>query len=107
MTNPTKTKTVTAKEVASEFSKVLHRWLTKEEMTLVVARNAAETRSGICHSHDFCDANMAMDEAFNNLGLESLPSEEEHPEESAKAIALWNEAWAIAQAAQFDASKIV
>jgi hypothetical protein len=102
-------KKVDAKTVAREFSKVLHSWLSKEEMALVVARNAAQTDALICHSHDFCDANMAMAEAFSNLGLKTaadLSEGGENPEWDA-SVSLWNEAWGIAKAAQFDASKIV
>lgn len=29
-------------------------------MRKVVKRNRAETALGVCHSHDFCDANMVI-----------------------------------------------
>lgn len=82
--------------------------------------NANETSGYICHSHDFCDANMAMYEAFEHLGLKTnidCEGWEEwsewdstsssvrgeltvSPENVAKiqaATALWNEAWDMAK----------
>src|SRR5664279_2766740 len=56
--------------VAIEFCKVLHQWLTADEMTEVVKRNKTY-HEGICATHDSCDANMAMYEAFSNLGLKA------------------------------------
>ena len=38
-------------------------------------RNAVETEQGVCHTHDFCDANEVMLDAGHSLGLfnEGLP----------------------------------
>lgn len=49
-----------------QFAMVLREWLTPQEMAQVRQRNAVDpqAKAGICHSHDFCDANMAMLEAF-------------------------------------------
>ena len=55
--------------LAAEFCAVLRSWLTPEQMQEIASRNRAETRVGVCHSHDFCDANVAMLEAAHNLGL--------------------------------------
>ena len=55
-------------QAAINFSNILRRWLTPEQMAQVIERNMAR-HPGVCHSHDFCDANMAMDEAWNNLGF--------------------------------------
>ena len=57
----------------------------------VVARNAVETRKDVCHSHDFCDANMTMAAAFEEVtGRDPLANGETADED----IAMWNAAWA-------------
>lgn len=50
----------TAEALALEFSQGLHSYLTEEQLAEVVRLNLAETSPGICHSHDFCDANMVL-----------------------------------------------
>ena len=59
-------------KLAEEFARIIREWLTAEEMIEVNRLNDAEPEnSGICHSHDFCDANMALVEALDNLGIEN------------------------------------
>lgn len=53
--------------LAREFSATLREWLRPDELAEVVKRNKAETNNYICHSHDFCDANMAMLEAMETV----------------------------------------
>jgi hypothetical protein len=86
--------------VALEFSNVLGAWLGPKKMREVVQLNAQEDNPNICHSHDFCDANMAMDEAMKKLGVEPMiPTDEEGmPQEICD---LWNRAWAMAKANKF------
>ena len=99
--------------VAAMFSAVLREWLTDEEMDEVVLHNANELKdSDCCASHDFCDANMAMDEAFKQCGLRTnidFPGWEAyadggHPADESEIIAagkLWNDAWTLAKANNF------
>jgi hypothetical protein len=54
--------------MAVEFSTVLKTWLSPEELEEVVRRNDKDDLI-ICHSHDFCDANMAMHEVFMRHGM--------------------------------------
>jgi hypothetical protein len=55
----------------------------------MVTRNAGETNASICHSHDFCDANMVMAAAFTANGIE--------PDVDDEAVCtLWRQAWDIA-----------
>ncbi len=49
---------------------MLKTWLSPEEMQEVVCRNEGEHDPTICHSHDFCDANMAMHEVFMSHGMD-------------------------------------
>lgn len=82
------TKTIPQHEkIAREFSKVLREWLTAEQMAQVISRNAKETNPSICHSHDFCDANMAMMEAYEKVTGEEIDNLTE------EQSALWGKAW--------------
>lgn len=84
-----------ALSLANTFSTVLRQWLTAEQMRQVVERNRATGNEALCASHDFCDANMAMHEAFETvLGHE--------PDgESGEDAELWNTAWTAAKRANF------
>jgi hypothetical protein len=100
----------TKEQVAKEFSKVLRSWLTPEQMTEVIALNREEKSPGICHSHDFCDANMAMLEAIcHELGLtedqfmDQLMKEMNSNAPCGEFNALWNEAWEVAFRTEFKA----
>lgn len=90
------TTTVTAELLAAKFSAILRDWLTAEQMEQVIQRNAAETHPGICHSHDFCDANMAMLEAAELFGLDCDSCIHDEA-----ANRLWNAAWNLAKAKAF------
>jgi hypothetical protein len=96
--------------LAREFSRVLTEWLTPAEMADVNAKNAAEYNPIICHSHDYCDANMAMDEAFSRaFGYSPLDDAHRDPADdgmTAENVDLINSAWDIAKALEFNADKI-
>ena len=86
--------------LAQEFSRRLRETLTAEEMKAVLDRNAQQGNSGICHSHDFCDANMVMQTAAKKLG--ALNFDEADAEEYLNdCCGLWNAAWNEAKATQF------
>ena len=88
----------TAEALAEEFASVLRKWLTVEEWREMRRRNAkyvAENDHGICASHDFCDANMAMLSALENLGVRGrLPYDETDPR--GEVGSLWSAAWDVA-----------
>jgi len=93
----------TPERLAMEFSKIIRSWLTVEEMEEVISRNKTQTCDDVCHSHDFCDANMAMEEALGKVGLPSM-----HDENFADADVLnpitserWGKAWSIAKRNEF------
>lgn len=107
--------TTTPDALADAFADVLRRWLSPAEFAEMQRRNATPEYGGpVCASHDFCDANEAMAEAFKALtGREPVGSWETHPDpvtgeqvaddpaEEAQATAdsaLWNAAWEIAGA---------
>jgi hypothetical protein len=93
----------TPKLLAQAFSFQLRETLTPEQMAQVIARNAHYRECGekdICASHEFCDANVTMDDAFKMLGLTVIDSVS--GEISGIANELWNAAWDIAKASDFD-----
>lgn len=82
--------------LARSFSAVLKEWLTVERMQLVIQRNkSGNLPEWICASHDFCDANMAMSEAFNNELKREVDSNSDYDTD------LWNKAWYMAKTADF------
>jgi|SRR6185295_2042063 len=85
-----------ADKLATEFSRVLGTWLTASEMSEVRKRNATpEYGNGICASHDFCDANMAMLEAFEKtVGREPDLNTQ-------RDLDLWGIAWSLAKKREF------
>lgn len=86
--------------VAAEFCRTLCDWLGNTRMLMVVARNKKETDNGVCHSHDFCDANMAMLAAHEAVFM-SLSHKYEFDGENEEQISLWNAAWKMASEAEF------
>jgi hypothetical protein len=75
--------------MAKIFSGLLRDELTAGQMASVIELNRAETSRSICHSHDFCDANMTMARAFRLLGEDTSDN------------ALWDAAWDAAKEAEF------
>lgn len=85
-------------QLTEQFVTVLKEWTTPEDFAEMQRLNAAETNPSICHSHDFCDANMAMLEAFEMMGVtSSVDYEDAYSVEAEHARCLWNAAWALAK----------
>ncbi len=72
------------------FSLTIRGWLTHEQLVELNRLNAGE--SAICHSHDFCDANEAMNLAFEDLAKRSFD-----PLDEVTDLPLVNEAWRLAR----------
>lgn len=87
------------KALAAAFAAILKEWASPEEWVTMRRANAGYSDPTICASHDFCDANMAMDEAFDKLGIAAPGDEgcEDGTSEHEAACALWNAAWAMAK----------
>jgi hypothetical protein len=77
--------------IADKFLALLRDELGDARFALVCERNLAEANVGICHSHDFCDANMIMNAAFEAFDL--LASDDDETPMSDKHVALWNDGW--------------
>lgn len=50
--------------VSCEFAVRVESCLKRSDLKEMRRRNALQTDPSICHTHDFCDANALMDEAF-------------------------------------------
>lgn len=57
---------LTVETLAAEFARIVGQWLTPAEFKQMREDNQT-LGAGLCASHDYCDANMAMDEALRNL----------------------------------------
>lgn len=92
---------ITEIDVAKEFCIVIGEWLKGWKLEKVILRNRAQHSPSVCHTHDFCDANMAMVEAFEFFGLDT-------PEDQygATSFKLWNDAWDLAKRAEFNSAKV-
>jgi hypothetical protein len=86
----------TVDALAVEFCDAMREALTSGQMRQVVERNQAEPDAGVCHSHDFCDANMVLHEVFMRHGMDL--SAEDTP---AVWGDLWNRTWDLAKARGF------
>jgi hypothetical protein len=73
-----------APELGKRFVTILEEWLTPEEFEAVRTRNDDRV-PGVCASHDFCDANAAMDQAFEDVLGRSANVDSDN--------ALWGRAW--------------
>jgi len=85
----------TARALAHEFSRILRDWLTEDEIEQVIERNAEVDDPAICASHDFCDANMAMYEAFENIMGHPVDTQ------SRADAGTWDKAWTMAKESHF------
>ena len=75
--------------LAGKFLAILERDLLPKDFKEACRRNKT-IAPGLCASHDFCDANMVMDEAWSaTVDHEMTPS-------STEDAALWSGAWEIA-----------
>lgn len=82
-----------AARLAAAFSRIVRRDLSKE-LPQIVARNKMYA-DDICATHDFCDANMLMEEAW----LEVVGSEIDL--QSDAEAKLWSDAWSLAKKGEF------
>lgn len=80
-----------AQILASQFSANLRAALSPEQVLGAVLANTLETNPAICHSHDYCDANVTMAEAF-----ETVMGRPVDLQSDADGL-LWSDAWEIAR----------
>lgn len=73
-------------KLGTRFVEMLRSWVSEDEFEEIRLRNATEDNPHVCHSHDFADANEAMAQVFQELGL------------SVDDVRLWTAAWTYAKA---------
>jgi hypothetical protein len=83
--------------IAATFTAKLVDELGDTRMETVVQRNLTEESPNVCHSHDFCDANVVMADAFSEETGHDVDFED------GGHIDLWNEAWELARGRRFKA----
>lgn len=82
--------------VATCFARQLLDELGYDTVSRIDEENRQRRESGdwdTCASHDYCDANMTMADAFDALGLDAAPDTVD--------IELWDEAWTLAKVQGF------
>ncbi|HKX36993.1 MAG TPA: hypothetical protein VJM79_10075 [Rhizorhapis sp.] len=85
--------------VADAFVAVLWSWADDQPgVWQAMLDNNAKEKPGskVCHSHDWCDANMAMDAALRSFGLGSLMTGD-WVTNNQDMTDLWNKAWELAK----------
>lgn len=88
----------TVENIAEEFAKQLKAEVGNANMRHIVAKNYQVDYRGCCASHDYCDSNMVMADAFEEItGREPDDNSETHPED----WSMFNEAWEIAKIQDF------
>lgn len=90
---------VTPQQLAEAFCRVLHKWLPDSAFTEINRLNTTPEYASACATHDFCDANQAMLDALQSLGLEWHGQDD-------PLDPLIGEAWVIAKDSGFEVSSI-
>lgn len=83
-------------QLAADFAAEVRASMTAAQLALVVERNKAEINPGVCHSHDFCDANQCMLDAM----AKQLP-EYVFDASDPKVMAVLDAAWAVSKGRGF------
>ena len=81
---------MTTNKLAHRFASVLREWFSAKEFAETRRRNRRRNNDS-CASHDFCDANMAMLEAFETVYARPMVLED--TPDGWRDLALCNEAW--------------
>lgn len=88
--------------ISVTFSKLLREKLTPEQMDAINASNKAGGYSdSVCASHDHCDANVVMTEAFATFGISQDRIIDGDGIQSAELLNLWNSAWCLSKKNHF------
>ena len=88
------------RQLALNFVALVCREFDEKTLSEIRRRNRAETNPSVCHTHDFCDANLLMDDAWRfTFGRDTNLDDEVD-------CAVWSNAWARAVAANFEVRKI-
>lgn len=81
--------TTTDTTIARTFADLLRKHLTRQEWRAMGDANYAETDPHVCHSHDYCDANLVMYDAFHQHGIDINAANDDD-------CARWSRVWNVA-----------
>jgi hypothetical protein len=81
-------------KLARKFSDNVKKAHSPAQLKTILERNKQEQQKGVCHTHDFFDANEFMADAFDALGLPLDPAD-------AESSRLWSDAWSLAKENDF------
>lgn len=85
--------------IARTFSQLLKETIGQQKVYQVVNANVANPNKDTCASHDHCDANLLMSEAFEkHVGRKPHPTDIDD-------VAQWNAAWKLAKERLFSAQQ--
>lgn len=87
---------VQVERIAGRFADILESWLSPVQWFTTLDRNCS-VPAGVCASHDFCDANMAMQEAWEEITGREIPFADDGGMTQADCD-LWGAAWEAAKA---------
>ena len=82
---------MTAQRIANAYCVILSQWLDQWQLDKIA--------TGEAWPDDYCDGNIAMEAAFESLGVPLWDDEQEQVRDD--AIDIWNSAYDIAQARRF------
>jgi len=85
----------TIEKLAKEFSGILKDWTGEESIKAINEKNATRAYVDACASHEFCDPNTAMIEAFANVMGRSINFQ------NAGDFSMINHAWSTAKENKF------
>lgn len=82
--------------LSSAFCEVLEHHLSRANIERAIELNRAEKNADVCHTHDFCDANMTMLEAWEWCFNRDFDANND------KDLEVWNAAWDLAKKCEFN-----
>jgi len=78
-------------KISNAFNNKMREWLDDDEFNSLIKKTKSQTDPNVCHTHDYCDANVIMDECF----VEILGRE--HDCASQTDADIWNDAWTLSK----------
>jgi hypothetical protein len=86
-----------AERIGAKFADILKVWFSPEQWEAMRIKNASNPEN-VCASHDYCNANIAMLEAFHAFNLNPRIVPDIDQDADTDDIALWDAAWKWAKA---------
>lgn len=92
-------------QLSDEFSRLIVEAFTADQLAETIAKNNTVDYAGCCATHDYCDSNMVMNEAFENVMERAFIFwDDENPETQEQNRAdchLFDSAWMLSKSKNF------